>query len=215
MKKMIILLTFLPACVFGQRFELSARAGISGNLLSGSARDTYVPMTAEHKYKTGGLNPVAQLSFYYLKRSMKIGVTVRHFSTSGRVSDPASREGFRNARFSSSIVQLLHELSYRFAEGKQFTFDAGIQAGPAWHSFNKESINYGQVNHDGEIAPGFVLGMNFTGRCKISSLLSVEVSVNPLFDLLTTPGTFDLPMNAGRNHSTLCMPLTAGVGFSL
>lgn len=215
MKKMIILLTFLPACAFGQRFELSAQAGISGNLLSGSARNTYLPMTTEHKYKTGGLNPVGQLSFYYLKRSMKIGVTVRHFSTSAKVSDPASGEGFRDARFSSSIFQLLHELSYRFVAGKQFTFDAGIQAGPAWHMFNKESINYGQVNHDGEIATGFVLGMNFTGRYKISPLLAVQVSANPLFDLLATPGTFDLPMNAGRNHSTLCLPLTAGVGFSL
>ncbi len=213
LKKLIILFAFLPVSAFGQRFELSAQAGVSGNLLPRSDGSRSRPYFALPGNKVGGINPVTQLSFYYLKRRLKIGATVRYFSTSAKTFVPG--EGYRTEKLTSTIVQLLHELSYRFVAGKQFTFDAGVQAGPAWHTFSRESINFGQLNDDGGTIRGFVVGMNFTGRYRLSPLLSVNLSVNPLFDLLTSPGDFDLPMNTSRNHSTLCLPLTVGIGISI
>lgn len=212
MKKLIILCAMLPGFAYGQHIELSAQAGISGNLLSTNARN-YHPQPAQPKYKTGGLNPVGQVSFYYLKGRLKIGGTLRHFSTSARIF--AEGDGYRAVKFSSGIVQLLHELAYRFVDGKHITFDVGVQGGPAWHSFNSKSTLLGKVSEEGSTHRGFVLGLNFTGRYKITPLLAVNLSLNPLYDLLTTAGTYNPAFGGERSHSTLCLPVTAGIGFTL
>lgn len=217
MKRFTLLLCVLPALAFGQRFELSAQAGVSGNLVPQSLRQRHPMDTGPDLFRTGGLNPVVQVSaYYFIQRRFKLGPSIRYLSTSGTIRDNASAGTYRTGKLSNTVLQFLSECDYRFVAGRKFTFDGGVLGGPAIHMINNSSTlnKWGETTGSYHEA-GFVIGMNFTGRYMVGDRVSVNLSANPMYNMLAQPDDVKVQYGGNRNYSTLCLPVTAGVGIVL
>lgn len=217
MKKMIFLLAFLPLAAFAQRFELAVQGGVSGNMLPHSVRLSRERLSEQQLFRVAGFNPVVQVSTYcYVQPRFKIGATLRFFSTSGAVLDDSVSGGYRSGKFSNTVLQLLAECAYRFVQGEKFTFDAGVQGGPAFHTINNAStINRWQDSPGSHHQSGFAFGLNFTGRYMVAQRVSVNCTVSPLYNLLSSPDNLTPQYGGSKNYSTLCLPLTVGLGIML
>ncbi len=218
MKRLILLLCLLPALASAQRFEIALQGGVSGNIVPPSLLTRRAAATEQPLFHTGGLNPVLQVAgFCFVQHRLKLGPVLRYFSTSAEISEDIATNKYRAGKLSNVIIQFLSECDYRFIDGRKFTFDAGVVAGPALHIISgAHSINRWSTDASGSYhQTGFTIGLNFTGRYLVAKRISVNVSANPIYNMLSAPEDQYTQYGSHKNYSTLCLPVTAGIGLVL
>lgn len=146
------------------------------------------------------------------------GPVLRYFSTSAEISEAvAYSDKFHAGKLSSAIFQFLSECDYRFVNGRKFTFDAGVVAGPVLHIINgANTINrWSEEASDSHQETGFAIGLNFTGRYRVTQRVSVNISANPIYNMLAAAIDQYTQYGGGGSYSSLCLPVTAGIGLVL